>query len=415
MRPVRAFAALLMFIVLLVPIGVVLAGSPGCSMNSDGSISCTTGGGGNSGGGGSGGNRGGKPKPTPEPVVSCTPGATEKVLVYTPVGTAGQCSVSLRTIDSCTGAVLSSTFGGSAFGGYGACPQAAEPSPPKQPCTTLKVSAGAINCNANNGWHIKATVRFPETFLDVRPFPATLVRWPTAVRNGGMPGSSGSGSLGYYGSGSMSSPNVGDWSNIRLTLTLNPVSPMFVTLPHIGKLALPDKGASGTPQIIQWEVPSHPKASGGPTAGTVSGMNELPKDLPLFVGNGRSAYRLYWNLSYSQYEAKEGCVSGPNGAGKYNCGGGTGHKAVVGYEWRRHSNGGEIPPSAVANMPASVGADLNGDGMADAYWDHNLTLRRMDAANRVDNPTYRHSWNWGGLIYWGVREGQGQIGWPGGQ
>ena len=74
-----------------------------------------------------------------------------------------------------------------------------------------------------------------------------------------------------------------------------------------------------------------------------------------------------------------------------------------------------LADAPLRDMPASVGADLNGDGMADAYWDHNLTLRRMDAANRVDNPTYRHSWNWGGLIYWGVREGQGQIGWPGGQ
>jgi hypothetical protein len=375
-------------------------------MNPDGSITCSTGGGDD---GSSDGNNGHKPKATPEPVVACTPGKTIPQTAYTPGAVGGRCTMWFRSVDSCTGEIVFSDFGGIVV-----CPEAAEPAP-QQPCTTFKVSAGGITCDADNGWHIKATVRFPETFLDVRPFPATLVRWPTAVRNGGMPGSSGSGSQDYYGSGSMSSPSVGDWSNIRLTLSLNPASPMFVTLPHIGKLALPDKGASGTPQIIQWEVPSHPKAGGGPLAGTVSGMNELPKDLPLFVGNGRSAYRLYWNLSYSQYEAKEGCVSGPNGAGKYNCGGGTGHKAVVGYEWRRHSNGGEIPPSAVANMPASVGADLNGDGMADAYWDHNLTLRRMDAANRVDNPTYRHSWNWGGLIYWGVREGQGQIGWPGGQ
>jgi hypothetical protein len=42
-----------------------------------------------------------------------------------------------------------------------------------------------------------------------------------------------------------------------------------------------------------------------------------------------------------------------------------------------------------------------------------LTLRRMDDNNRVDNPQYQRSWNWGGIIYWAVREGQGQIGWPG--
>jgi hypothetical protein len=39
----------------------------------------------------------------------------------------------------------------------------------------------------------------------------------------------------------------------------------------------------------------------------------------------------------------------------------------------------------------------------------------MDDSGSVDNPTYRRSWNWGGLIYWAVREGQGQIGWPDGQ
>ena len=56
---------------------------------------------------------------------------------------------------------------------------------------------------------------------------------------------------------------------------------------------------------------------------------------------------------------------------------------------------------------------VNGDGAPDAYWDNNLTLRRMDDNNRADNPRYARSWNWGGLIYWAVREGQGQIGWPG--
>jgi hypothetical protein len=37
----------------------------------------------------------------------------------------------------------------------------------------------------------------------------------------------------------------------------------------------------------------------------------------------------------------------------------------------------------------------------------------MDEAGSVNNPQYQHSWNWGGIIYWAVREGQGQIGWPG--
>jgi hypothetical protein len=246
----------------------------------------------------------------------------------------------------------------------------------------------------------------------VRPFPATLVHWPTAIRNGGTPPASGSGRQDYYGSGSPGNPNVGDLSDITLTLTLNPAGPLVVQLPHIGSLALADRGASGAPWIIHWEVPSHPAAGAGPLARTVSGMSELPGDLPLFVGSGRSSYRLFWQLSYFEYEAITDCVDGPNGNGNYNCGGGTGHNEVVGYEWRKHSSGGEIAPSEVANLPASLAADLNGDGTPDAYWDRNLTLRRMDNANRVDNPIYRRSWNWGGAIYWGVREGQGQIGWP---
>ena len=58
-------------------------------------------------------------------------------------------------------------------------------------------------------------------------------------------------------------------------------------------------------------------------------------------------------------------------------------------------------------------ADINNDGTPDAYWDTNLTLRRMDDAGSISNPQYQRSWNWGGIIYWAVREGQGQIGWPG--
>ena len=41
-----------------------------------------------------------------------------------------------------------------------------------------------------------------------------------------------------------------------------------------------------------------------------------------------------------------------------------------------------------------------------------LALRRMDETGSVNNPQYQRSWNWGGIIYWAVREGQGQIGWP---
>jgi hypothetical protein len=313
-------------------------------------------------------------------------------------------------IDNCTGQVIEPNADD--IDEIPCSPQQA--TPPQHPCTTFSVSSGGITCN-NAEWNVKARVTFPANFLDVRPFPVTLVRWPTAVRNGGMSESSGSGGKDYIsnGGGSENNPREGDWKDLRLILTLRPAGPMFVTLPLIGDLMLPDQGATGSPTIIQWEVPSHPAAGGGPLAGSISGLDELPGDMPVFVGKGHAPYKLFWELRYYEYQAIKECVDGPNGNGNYNCGGGTGHKAVVGYEWKRHSSGGEIPPSAVQNIPASVKADLNGDGTADAYWDNNLTLRRMNNNDRVDDPQYQRSWNWGGIIYWAVREGQGQIGWPG--
>jgi hypothetical protein len=39
---------------------------------------------------------------------------------------------------------------------------------------------------------------------------------------------------------------------------------------------------------------------------------------------------------------------------------------------------------------------------------------RADSAGtgRIDNVQWQAAWSWGGAIYWAVREGQGQIGWP---
>ena len=59
-----------------------------------------------------------------------------------------------------------------------------EPSPPN-PCDELSVSGGGITCEAFE-WDLKANVRFPEIYLDVCPYPGTLVRWDTTVRNNGM-------------------------------------------------------------------------------------------------------------------------------------------------------------------------------------------------------------------------------------
>ena len=391
---------LLIVLISIQPSPVLAQSAPSCSFQPDGSIICTTGGGGgNEGGGNNGGgnnnNNGGG---------ACTPGnhLAFKVLEYD--ASTSTCKVFPIRVDNCTGEIIGISEQIASM----SC-SVPDTSPPQPPCTTFSVSAGGITCT-NSGWNVSARVTFPEIYLDVRPYPATLVRWPTAIRNGGMPESSGSGGVNYIsnGGGSSGNPNVGDWQNLRLILTLRPAGPMFVTLPHVGDLVL----SNGSTQPIQWEVPSHPVVGAGPLAGSISGLDELPGDMPLFVGKGRAPYKLFWELRYQEYEAIKECISGPNGNGNYNCGGGTGHKEITGYEWKSHSSGGEIPPSAVANLPAALMADVNNDGTPDAYWDNNLTLRRMDESGSVSNPQYQRSWNWGGIIYWAVREGQGQIGWP---
>jgi hypothetical protein len=387
---------------LWLPTAVQAQSSPSCSFQPDGSIVCIMSGSapGDEAGNGNGNTASGG---------ACTPGehVVYQIASYDPE--TGRCNAYPASVDNCTGQVVSSVE--SAL--FVIPCELQSNRPPQHPCTIFSVGSGGITCT-NTEWDVRARVTFPEIYLDVRPYPVTLVRWPTAVRNGGQPESSGSGHKDYIanGGGSENNPAVGDWRDLRLTLTLRPAGPMFVSLPHIGDLMLSNVGANGNPMPIRWEVPSHPEVGGGPLAGSIPGLDELPADIPVFVGSGRAPYQLFWELRYFEYEAIRECVTGPNANGNYNCGNGTGHREVVGYEWQRHSTGGEIPPTAVQNTPASVMADLNNDGTPDAYWDRNLTMRRMNDANSVVDPLYQQSWNWGGTIYWAVREGQGQIGWP---
>jgi hypothetical protein len=396
---------LLLAILVIYPSNILAQSTPSCSFQPDGSIACTVSGAGE-GGEDSGEEEGeGNGNEDPSETV-CVPGEhmTYQIFSYDPASST--CMVSPVMIDNCTGIPLESW----SILTEVPCSQQGTGSSQQHPCTTFSIGVGGITCT-NSSWNVTARVTFPEIYLDVRPYPATLVRWPTVVRNGGMPESSGSGGVNYIpnGGGSPGNPQVGDWQDLRLILTLRPAGPMFVTLPLIGDLML----ANGASQTIQWEVPSHPAVGADTLAGSVSGLDELPGDMPLFVGNGRAPYKLFWELRYQEYEAIEGCLPGPNGRGNYNCGGGTGHRGITGYEWRNRSSGGEIPPSAVANLPARRMADINNDSTPDAYWDTNLTLQRMDDAGSISNPQYQRSWNWGGIIYWAVREGQGQIGWPG--
>jgi len=283
----------------------------------------------------------------------------------------------------------------------------------EHPCETFSMSGGGVVCS-NTDWYIDARVSFPDTYLDLRPYPATLVRWPTAARCGGQPSNSGSGTYPYvaYGGGSPGNPQPGDWRNLRLTLTLNPAGPMFFSMPHIGTLILEPVGPGGNPEIFHWEVPSHPAAGGGPLAGSV-GLGELPADMPLFAGEAKSPYRLFWRFTYEEAVAITECVSGPGADGGYDCDGGTGHTEIVGIEWVGRSMGGEIQPEDVPGVPESMKADLNLDGDPNAFWNRNVILRRMNDGNGISG-SWAASYNFGGgMVYWGVREGQGQIGWPG--
>ncbi len=376
-------------------------------------VTCTTGGSGTNGGGsgsGSGGSSGGSSGGG----ASCTeisPVGFSDVLIpseyFSYTGSSAppdSCLPTSGLVDSCTGVILAAYNTGLPTD----CP--AEYVEPPNPCTTeLTLTPSGVVCGTDWDWHLTASVRFPTISLDARPYPATLVRWEdTAIRLGALPTNSGTGRLDYaaLGGGSPGNPAPGDWRDIRLTLTFRPAAgAATVYLPHIGEFSLP---LGANPMLFYWDLPSHPEAGGGPLAGSV-GLDELPADFPLYEGYARAPYRLYWELRYQVWDSH--CERG--GGGSLNCGRDefgnfTGSRE---WDWEGRSSGGEIPPSAVRGLPASMMADLDHNGAADAYWDRFVQIRRMDDANRIDNPLWARTYSWGSVFYWGVREGQGQIGW----
>ena len=123
----------------------------------------------------------GDPGPLPD---GCTPGTMVFETLLVPI-THEICEIVRREVDVCTGEVLWEDSAPA----YIEC----STSPPEasNPCTTFTITPGGISCDSE--WTVAANVSFPDTFLDLRPFPATLVRWPTAVRCGGLPPASGSG------------------------------------------------------------------------------------------------------------------------------------------------------------------------------------------------------------------------------
>lgn len=264
---------------------------------------------------------------------------------------------------------------------YDLCPQAEQPPlpPPSNPCNISPSWTGSdFSVSCSNSWECIAAVPLPPTYIDVRPYPVTLVRWPTAIRCSGQGTSNGSCFV----------STAGQMRNLRLSLEFRPATGVVtVTLPYLPALTLNASSPTSQPVLFQWEVPSHPAVGGNVLAGTLGGFfDEIPADFPVFVGQMKTPYRLYWRVSFERNE----------------------YGNWVGYLFS-----GELLPQNVRDLPASMIADLNGDGTGDAYWDPNFVISRMDENNRTNNPLYERHWSYGELLPWAIREGQGQIGWPG--
>ena len=285
--------------------------------------------------------------------------------------------------------------------------QTQTPPPPPSPCKDLNYdpSSGTIHCEWNFQWELQAGVSMPPIVINARPYPVTLVKWPTAIRVNALGNSSGSGSLAYagWGGGTPSSPAVGDWRNITLTLTFRPTGdPVSVTLMNQATLTSP---SSGSPiKTFTWEVPSHSAVGATKTAGAVGQLGEIPSDIPLFEGHALTTYRLFYNFTYQEYSKKFVCYDTtapiPNPPGPPTCLNG----AWV-YSWEGGSKSGEILPSQVANLPPA----MNGGSV---FNDYSVVIQRMDDNGSTSNPKYAHRYSWGSIFYWACREGQGQVGWP---
>jgi hypothetical protein len=218
-----------------------------------------------------------------------------------------------------------------------------------------------------------------------------------------------SGSLDYagWGGGNPGYSRPGDWRNITLTLTFRPTgTPVTVNLALLQPFTVASTGGTRT---FEWQVASHPAVGATNTAGAVGQLSEIPSDMTLFQGNSMTTYRLYYSLTYEEYSEHYECQDlatpiPPNPPatppGPYICI----NQTLVG-AWNGKSESGELLPSQVVNLPAS----MNGGSV---YNDWTVVIRRMDESGNVNNPAYAHQYSWGSVFYIGVREGQGQVGWP---
>jgi len=337
-------------------------------------------------------------------------------------GTPGDmCMMATTQIDSCTGEIVGDSFDLGGFGSYSVSECPTSYTIPDHPCDEFIVSGGGVTCvsdlteegSSGSSWALRAHAGWPGNEIHTRPYPVTLVDWDSVLRVAGLGSSSGADHLGYapWGGGSENNPAAGDWKDVVLRLEIRPLADWAdVFLENIGLMRL----QIGHLYTFQWNLPSHPAAGGGPLSGQVGQLEELEPDVPLYSNWSRAPYMVYCTLEY--YEWDSVCVNGSDDDGSTNCrrdsnGVYTGHRESG---WYRRSKTVPVPPTAArVDAPASLLADLNGDGVPDAYWGRLSFIRRMDDAGSVTNPQWAHSYSWGAWWYWAVREAQGQIGWPG--
>lgn len=388
--------------------------------------------GGNNGNGGNGGNGNGN-----SGTGACTPGTVVQGSAYYPVDSEflstvvveypnglpenSACAIMTGPMDACTGEFLGAVGYDQGDTGVSIYECPTDNPIPDHPCDEFIVSGGGITCvsdlsdegSSGSSWEIRAHTGWPGNEIHTRPYPVTLVDWDSVLRVAGLGTSSGSGRLAYaaWGGGSENNPAAGDWKDVVLRLEIRPLADWAeVFLENVGLLRL----QIGHLYTFQWNLPSHPAAGGGPLSGQVGQLEELEPDVPLYSNWSRAPYMVYCTLEY--YEWDSVCVNGPDDDGSTNCrrdsnGVYTGHRESG---WYRRSQTVPIPPTAArVDAPASLLADLNGDGVPDAYWGRLSFIRRMDDAGSVTNPEWAHSYSWGAWWYWAVREAQGQIGWPG--
>lgn len=397
--------------------GSIRYGGGGISCDVEVTIPKKTGGG---GGGGSGGTGGSSSTTTTTNTsgrgnnkgVACDPGKTVSIKqVLNRKLSSGQdlCYNAVVTSDSCThqrvGRIEASPGNGwmceqekKEKGGD----QTTTAQPPEI-CNSIIVTVTGIECVTK--FNLDAFVTFPGIELDTRPYPATLVRWDTVIRLGALPTNSGSASLAYLplGGGSPDKPAVGDWRNITLTLTVYPKgNTADVNLQNIGWIKL----VLGQLFTFHWNLPSHPAGGGGPLAGSLSQLEELPPDMPMLQNYAHSPYGLLCEMTWSRYDKI--CVPGKDpDTGEYTCPGG--HEETG---WWKDGVTKDVKPTEVKNLPPELAADTNNDGVPDAFWDGGIVIQRMNDANNIDDPVWAHQYSWGQIFYWAVREGQGQIGYP---